>query len=61
MFGMTVLNVAIGLVFVYLLLGILCTFINEWSEVPTPSRKENHHPPPTIPMPWGQGSSLGMR
>ncbi len=30
MFGMTVLNVAIGLVFVYLLLGILCTFINEW-------------------------------
>ena len=30
MFGMTILDVAIGLVFVYLLLGILCTFINEW-------------------------------
>ena len=30
MFGMAILDVTIGLVFVYLLLGILCTFINEW-------------------------------
>src|SRR5262249_15532844 len=29
-FGSTVLDVAIGLVFVYLLLSIICTTINEW-------------------------------
>jgi hypothetical protein len=30
LFNSTVLDVAIGLVFVYLLLGILCTTVNEW-------------------------------
>jgi hypothetical protein len=30
MFGMPVIEVAIGLVFVYVLLSMLCTFINEW-------------------------------
>jgi creatinine amidohydrolase len=39
----------------------LCAFIREWSEVPTPTRKENHRLRPTIPMPWGQGDSLGTR
>lgn len=30
MFGMPIIEVAVGLVFLYVLLGILCTFINEW-------------------------------
>jgi hypothetical protein len=30
LFNSTVLDVAIGLVFIYLLLGILCTTVNEW-------------------------------
>jgi len=30
LFNSTVLDVAIGLIFVYLLLGILCTTVNEW-------------------------------
>jgi hypothetical protein len=30
MFNSSVLDVAIGLVFVYLLLGLVCTTVNEW-------------------------------
>jgi hypothetical protein len=30
LFNSTVLDVAVGLVFIYLLLGILCTTVNEW-------------------------------
>jgi hypothetical protein len=30
MFNSTVLDVAIGLIFVYLLLGLMCTTVNEW-------------------------------
>src|SRR6185437_6800673 len=30
LFGSTVLDVAIGLIFVYLLLAIICTSLNEW-------------------------------
>ncbi len=30
MFNSSVLDVAIGLVFVYLLLGLMCTTVNEW-------------------------------
>jgi hypothetical protein len=30
LFNSTVLDVAVGLIFVYLLLGILCTTVNEW-------------------------------
>ena len=29
-FGSAVLDVAVGLIFVYLLLGIICTTLNEW-------------------------------
>ncbi len=29
-FGSSVLDVAIGLAFVYLLLGVFCTTVNEW-------------------------------
>ena len=30
MFNSSVLDVAIGLLFVYLLLGLMCTTVNEW-------------------------------
>ena len=30
MFNSSVLDVAIGLIFVYLLLGLMCTTVNEW-------------------------------
>ncbi len=30
MFGMPIIEVAIGLVFTYVLFSMLCTFINEW-------------------------------
>src|SRR5580658_5626161 len=30
LFGSTILDVALGLVFVYLLLAIMCTTVNEW-------------------------------
>src|SRR5277367_3020522 len=30
MFNSNVLDVAIGLIFVYLLLGLMCTTVNEW-------------------------------
>src|ERR1700674_1442859 len=30
MFNSSVLDVAIGLIFVYLLLGLICTTVNEW-------------------------------
>ena len=36
-------------------------FITEWQSVPAPTRKENHHLPPTFPMPWGQSHSLPRR
>jgi creatinine amidohydrolase len=39
----------------------LCEFIEEWSRVPVPTRKEAHAAAPTIPMPWGQGDSLRHR
>ncbi len=39
----------------------LCGFIEEWTAVPVPTRKENHRTEPTMPMPWGQGTSLGKR
>ncbi len=39
----------------------LCEFIDEWTAVPVPTRKENHTEPPTIPMPWNQGNSLKRR
>jgi creatinine amidohydrolase len=39
----------------------LCDFITEWQAVPPPTRKQNHRPPPTFDMPWGQGQSLGWR
>lgn len=39
----------------------LCEFIDEWTAVPVPTRKENHTEPPTMPMPWGQGNSLRRR
>lgn len=39
----------------------LCGFIEEWTAVPVPTRKENHRTEPTMPMPWGQGKSLGKR
>jgi hypothetical protein len=38
MFGSTVLDVAIGLVFVYLLLAIICTSANEMLSALTKSR-----------------------
>jgi len=39
----------------------LCEFIDEWSNVEAPTRKENHNPAPTIPMPWKQDASLERR
>src|SRR5580704_18712184 len=30
MFNSSVLDVAVGLIFVYLLLGLMCTTVNEW-------------------------------
>ncbi len=39
----------------------LCEFVEEWQRAPVPARKENHAAAPTIPMPWGQGNSLGKR
>jgi creatinine amidohydrolase len=39
----------------------LCSFINEWRAAPTPTRKQNHHPPSTMPMPWNQSNSLKRR
>ena len=39
----------------------LCEFIDEWTAVPVPTRKENHTEPPTIPMPWDQANSLKRR
>jgi creatinine amidohydrolase len=36
----------------------LCEFISAWRRTPPPSRKENHRPEATIPMPWDQGHSL---
>ncbi len=39
----------------------LCEFITEWHAVPAPKRKENHATRPTMPMPWGQADSLGMK
>jgi creatinine amidohydrolase len=39
----------------------LCDFLDEWHKVVAPTRKENHRTPPTFPMPWGQGNSLGRR
>jgi creatinine amidohydrolase len=39
----------------------LCRCIEEWSATPLPTRKENHRPEPTMPMPWNQASSLKRR
>jgi len=39
----------------------LCNFIAEWQTQPIPTRKENHQPRPSMPMPWGQGNSLHTR
>jgi creatinine amidohydrolase len=39
----------------------LCEFITEWQKAPVPTRKENHRPRPTFPMPWDQEDSLKMR
>ncbi len=39
----------------------LCEFIDEWTAVPVPTRKENHTEPPTFPMPWNQANSLTWR
>jgi creatinine amidohydrolase len=39
----------------------LCEFIGQWRSAPAPSRKENHQPETTMPMPWGQGDSLPRR
>lgn len=39
----------------------LCEFLEEWSHVPPPTRKENHRRSPTFPMPWDQGDSLERR
>ena len=34
MFNSSVLDVAIGLIFVYLILGLMCTTVNEWLAQP---------------------------
>ncbi|MBX3412215.1 MAG: creatininase family protein [Pirellulales bacterium] len=36
-------------------------FIDEWYGRPAPPRKETHTVEPTMPMPWGQASSLERR
>ena len=30
MFGSEILDVAVGLIFIYLLLGLICSAVNEW-------------------------------
>lgn len=39
----------------------LSEFITEWHAAPVPTRKMNHRRQPTMPMPWGQASSLKHR
>lgn len=36
----------------------ICEFIDEWSKVRAPTRKEAHTTSPTMTMPWGQHDSL---
>jgi creatinine amidohydrolase len=36
----------------------LCEFIDEWYDLPAPTRNENHAVPPTFPMPWGQSAGI---
>lgn len=38
MFGSTILEVAIGMVFVYLLLSLVCSAVNEFIEAPMKRR-----------------------
>ncbi len=39
----------------------LCEFVEEWTAVPAPARKENHREEPSMPMPWNQANSLPRR
>jgi creatinine amidohydrolase len=39
----------------------LCEFVQEWSEAPRPTRRDQHAVPPSMPLSWGQAQSLPFR